>query len=373
MTQSATTSTKVSSDQLRQSLLAIKQLKHRITELESQGGPIAIVGLSTRFPGAASAEAFWQLLQQGRDAITEVPAHRWDVEAYFDPDPDTPGKMYTRHGGFLKQIDCFDAQFFGIAPREAVAMDPQQRLLLELSWEALELAGMAPASLEQTRTGVYVGVGANEYAGLISDATFIGPYSGTGNALNVIAGRVAFVLGLEGPAVAVDTACSSSLVAIHQACQALRAGECDLALAGGVNLLLSPAGMVATCRARMLAADGRCKTFDAAADGYVRSEGCGVVVLKRLSAARRDGDRVLALIRASAVNQDGRSGGLTVPNGPSQRRLIEAALQQAAVAPHEVEYVEAHGTGTSLGDPIEVQALAAALGEGREEGRPLLI
>jgi len=297
------------------------------------------------------------------------------VDAYYDPDPEASGKIYTRFGGFLEGIDQFDPQFFGIAPREAMSMDPQQRLLLEIVWEVLEHAGIAAERLRRSRSSVYVGVGANEYAGLISQGgeAAIDAYFSTGNALNVIAGRVAHALGLQGPAMAVDTACSSSLVAVHLACQTLRSGESDLALACGVNVLLSPHGMIATSKARMLSADGRCKTFDASADGYVRSEGCGAVVLKRLSDAVRDGDRVLAVIRGSAVNQDGRTSGLTVPNGPAQERVIRDALGRAGVAPHEVDYLEAHGTGTALGDPIEVQAAAAALGEGRAAGRPLLI
>ncbi len=337
--------------------------------------PIAIIALACRTPGAGSAEELWELLSEGREAIAEPPPERWDVEAYYDPDPETPGKIYTRYGGFLDRLDRFDAAFFGIAPREAVGMDPQQRLLLEVGWEALERAGVAPHSLAGTRTGVFVGVGGNEYGRLLAaggaeaiDAHFI-----TGNAVNAIAGRVAFVFGLEGPAMAVDTACSSSLVALHQACQALRSGDCDLVLAGGVNVLLTPEGMIAACRARMLAPDGRCKTFDATADGYVRGEGCGVVVLKRLSDALRDGDPLLGVVRGSAVNQDGASSGLTVPNGPSQERVIRAALHQSGCEPAEVDYLEAHGTGTPLGDPIEVQAAAAVFGELREAARPLLL
>ena len=254
-------------------------------------------------------------------------------------------------------------------------MDPQQRLMLEIAWEGLERAGYSPASLRGSRSGVFVGVAANEYSQLLAansvdtiEAHFI-----TGNALNVIAGRVAFVLGLEGPAMAVDTACSASLVAVHQACQALHSGDCDLALAGGVNVLLSPASLIATSRARMLSADGRCKTFDAAANGYARSEGCGILVLKRLSDAERDGDPIRAVIKGTAVNQDGASSGLTVPNGGAQQRLISATLARAGVAGRDVDYLEAHGTGTSLGDPIEVQAAAAVYGAGRDPNRPLLI
>ena len=311
----------------------------------------------------------------GVDAIREIPDDRFDVDEYYDPDPEAPGKIYTRYGGYLEHIDGFDPEFFGISPREAVWMDPQQRLMLEIAWEGLERAGYSPAALRGSRSGVFVGVAANEYSQLLSansvetiEAHFI-----TGNALNVIAGRVAFALGLEGPAMAVDTACSASLVAVHQACQALHSGDCDMALAGGVNVLVSPASIVATSRARMLSADGRCKTFDAAANGYARSEGCGILVLKRLSDAQRDGDQICAVITGSAVNQDGASSGLTVPNGGAQQRLIAAALARAGLVGGDVDYLEAHGTGTSLGDPIEVQAAAAAYGVGRDANRPLLI
>ncbi|ORV36772.1 type I polyketide synthase [Mycobacterium conspicuum] len=337
--------------------------------------PIAIVALACRFPGAPDAEAYWELLSGAVDAIREIPEDRFDVDEYYDPDPEAPGKIYTRYGGYLESIDGFDPEFFNISPREAVWMDPQQRLMLEIAWEGLERAGYAPAALRGSRTGVFVGVAANEYSQLLHansvetlEAHFI-----TGNALNVIAGRVAFALGLEGPAMAVDTACSASLVAVHQACQALHSGDCDMALAGGVNVLVSPASIVATSRARMLSADGRCKTFDAAANGYARSEGCGILVLKRLSDAQRDGDQVCAVIRGTAVNQDGASSGLTVPNGGAQQRLIATALARAGLVGGDVDYLEAHGTGTSLGDPIEVQAAAAAYGIGRDPNRPLLI
>ncbi|MDT5218314.1 MAG: hypothetical protein QOF15_419, partial [Mycobacterium sp.] len=337
--------------------------------------PIAIVAVACRFPGAPDPDAFWDVLSGGVDAIREIPDDRFDIDEYYDPDPEARGKIYTRYGGFLDTIDGFDPEFFGISPREAVWMDPQQRLMLEIAWEGLERAGYSPAALRGSRSGVFVGVAANEYSQLQSgnsvetiEAHFI-----TGNALNVIAGRVAFALGLEGPAMAVDTACSASLVAVHQACQALHSGDCDLALAGGVNVLVSPASMIATSRARMLSSDGRCKTFDAAADGYVRSEGCGILVLKRLSDAERDGDAIRAVIRSSAVNQDGASSGLTVPNGGAQQRLITTALARAGLAGRDVDYLEAHGTGTSLGDPIEVQAAAAVYGAGRDSNRPLLI
>ncbi|MDT5247142.1 MAG: hypothetical protein QOD36_4518, partial [Mycobacterium sp.] len=337
--------------------------------------PIAIVAVSCRFPGAPDPEAFWELLSGGVDAIREVPEDRFDIDEFYDPDPETPGKTYTRFGGFLDGVDGFDPEFFGISPREAVWIEPQQRLMLETVWEGLERAGYAPSTLRGSRTGVFAGVGANEYAHLLSSESVdkIEPYFITGNAINAISGRVAFALGLEGPAVAVDTACSSALVAVHQACQALQSGDCDLALAGGVNVLLSPVTSIAASRARMLSPVGRCKTFDASADGYVRSEGCGILVLKRLSDAVRDGDRVCAVISSSAVNQDGASSGLTVPNGGAQQRLIATALDRAGLEGGDVDYLEAHGTGTPLGDPIEVQAAAAAYGASRDADRPLLM
>ncbi|MCB1290721.1 type I polyketide synthase [Mycolicibacterium sp.] len=337
--------------------------------------PIAIIAVACRFPGSPDADAYWDVLSGGVDAIREIPEDRFDVDEFYDPDQQTPGKIYTREGGYLQRVDEFDPEFFGISPREAVWMDPQQRLMLEIAWEGLERAGYSPASLRGSRTGVFIGVGANEYAHLMSSDSVdnLEPYFITGNALNAVAGRVSFTLGLEGPAVAMDTACSSSLVAVHQATQALHSGDCDMALAGGVNILLSPASMVAASRARMLSPDGRCKTFDAAADGYVRGEGCGVLVLKRLSDAHRDGDRICAVIRSSAVNQDGASSGLTVPNGGAQQRLIASALARAGLLGPDIDYLEAHGTGTPLGDPIEVQAAAAVYGAGRDPDRPLLM
>ena len=337
--------------------------------------PIAIIAVSCRFPGAPNPEAFWDLLSGGVNAIREVPEDRFDIDEFYDPDPDVAGKTYTRFGGFLDGIDGFDPEFFGISPREAVWIEPQQRLMLETVWEGLERAGYSPASLRGSRTGVFAGVAANEYAHLLSAESIdkIEPYFITGNALNAISGRVAFALGFEGPAVAVDTACSSSLVAVHQAVQALHSGDCDLAVAGGVNVLLSPVTVVAASRARMLSPVGQCKTFDASADGYVRSEGCGILVLKRLSDAERDGDRIAAVIPGTAVNQDGASSGLTVPNGGAQQRLISTALARAGLAGGDVDYLEAHGTGTPLGDPIEVQAAGAVYGAARDANRPLLM
>jgi len=341
---------------------------------ETEKEAIAIIGLGCRFPGAEDTEAFWQMLQEGGDAIVEVPSERWDIHTFYDPNPALPGKMNTRWGGFLERVDLFDPHFFGISPREAERMDPQQRLLLEVSWEALENAGQAPDQLAGSHTGVFVGISTSDYSRLQFDApTHIDAYAATGNAYSIAANRLSYVLDLRGPSLAVDTACSSSLVAVHLACQSLRSGECHMALAGGVNLILSPEVNISLSQARMMAANGRCKTFDADADGYVRGEGCGLVVLKRLSDALRDGDRVLALLRGSAINQDGRSNGLTAPNGLSQQAVIRQALENAGVAPSQLSYVEAHGTGTSLGDPIEVESLKAVLMSGRSPDQPCAI
>ena len=338
--------------------------------------PIAIVGMSCRFPGGAnSADAYWELLQAGRDGVSEVPLDRWDVDAWYDPNPDAPGKVVTRYGGFLDQVDQFDPQFFGIAPREAAYMDPQHRLLLEVAWEALEDAAIAPERCREKPVGVFVGISSNEYGELLiaADPASIPYFAGSGNARSVAAGRLSYALGLVGASLSVDTACSSSLVAVHLACQALRNGECELALAGGVNVLLTPTVTVNHSRARMLAPDGRCKTFDAAADGFVRSEGCGLVALQRLDDALADRAGILAVIRGSATNQDGHTSGLTVPHGPSQQSVIAAALQAAGLQPRDIDYVEAHGTGTSLGDPIELNALGAVFGGHRSPDRPLVV
>jgi acyl transferase domain-containing protein/acyl carrier protein len=358
----------------RLALLAY-ELQSRLDKAESErDDPIAIIGLGCRFPGAPDPEAYWKLLEEGRDAISEVPADRWDIDEFYDPDPDAPGRMATRWGGFLDRVDGFDAPFFGISRREAVSMDPQQRLLLEVAWEALENAGQSPRALAGSATGVFVGMSTGDYYGLLRSRGLesVDAYMATGTAHSVAAGRVAYVLGLHGPNLAIDTACSSSLVAIHLACQSLRARECKVALAGGVNLILAPDITVALSKSHMMAPDGRCKAFDASANGFVRGEGCGVIVLKRLSDARADGDTVLAVIRGSAMNQDGRSSGITAPNGASQRQVIRAALAAARVAPADVGYIESHGTGTSLGDPIEAHALAAEFSE-RGADNPLTI
>ncbi|NJK64218.1 MAG: SDR family NAD(P)-dependent oxidoreductase, partial [Synechococcaceae cyanobacterium SM2_3_1] len=339
--------------------------------------PIAVVGMACRFPGdATTPEAFWEKLRQSYDAISEIPAERWDVDAYYDPDPTIPGKSYCRYGGFLKDVDQFDPTFFGISPREAKFIDPQHRLLLEVSWEALERAGQIPNRLQGSPTGVFVGITLNDYSTMIQfagESESAQAFGVTGGPLNAAAGRISYTFGLTGPAVAVDTACSSSLVAIHQACQSLRLGECEMALAGGVNLILTPGSMIATAQAQMLSVDGHCKTFDARADGIGRGEGCGVLVLKRLSDALREGDPIQAVIRSSAVNQDGPSSGFTVPNGQSQQELIRRALAQANLEPQEISYIEAHGTGTSLGDPIEVTALGEIFGKVHSPQEPLFI
>ncbi|WP_423395908.1 amino acid adenylation domain-containing protein [Burkholderia sp. LMG 21824] len=358
---------------------ALDELRLRRAEIAAlrsdRNEPIAVIGMACRFPGRSDTpDAFWQLLDGARDAVTEVPGERWDIDRYYDPDPAAPGKMATRHGAFLERVDQFDAAFFGIAPREATYLDPQQRLLLEVAWEALENAHLAPERFRQSATGVYVGITCFDHAIQVSNASMpSSSYAGTGSALNMAAGRLSFVLGLTGPSMAIDTACSSSLVCLHLACESLRSRETGMALAGGVNLMLSPEVMVSFSQARMLSPDGRCKTFDAAADGYVRGEGCGMVVLKRLADALADGDRVLGIVRGTAVDQGGAGGGLTVPSRDSQERVIRRALNQAGLAPGDVSYVEAHGTGTSLGDPIEVEALAGVYGAGRAANEPLVI
>jgi acyl transferase domain-containing protein/7-keto-8-aminopelargonate synthetase-like enzyme len=334
--------------------------------------PIAVVGMACRFPGGATPDAFWDFLARGGDAIQEIPPERWDVDAYYDPDPEARGKMYTRWGAFIPDFDQFSASFFGISPREAQYMDPQQRQLLEVHWEALESAGIVPQRLAQQQVGVFVGVGTTDYGDLQAALGAMGAdaYNGTGGSHAAAAGRLSYLLGVRGPSLAVDTACSSSLVSVHLAIMSLRSGESDIALASGVNLNFAPDVFISLCKAKMLSPDGHCKAFDARANGYVRGEGCGVLVLKRLSDALADGDNIVALLRGSATNHNGRSSGLTVPSGPAQQEVIRSALRNAGVDPSEVSFIEAHGTGTAVGDPIEAGALGAVFA-GRPE--PLLV
>ena len=337
--------------------------------------PIAIIGMGCRLPGGVTTpEQYWQLLMSDSDAIEVVPASRWNVEESYDVDPAVAGKASTKWGGFVSQVAGFDAAFFNISPREAMYMDPQQRLLMESCWEALENAHIRPSSLSGTATGVFVGIGNSDYERLrVHSENPNDPYTGTGNALCISANRISYFLNTHGPSHAIDTACSSSLVAVHQACISLRTGESSLALVGGVNLILTPDVNITFSKARMMAADGRCKTFDEAADGYVRGEGCGIFVLKRLADAEKDGDPILAVVRGSGVSQDGRSNGLTAPHGPSQELAIKNALNQAKLQAKDIQYVEAHGTGTPLGDPIEIGALSHVYGAERSKKNPLYV
>lgn len=352
---------------MKQALQAIQKLQARISELESgQNEPIAVVSMACKFPGNINnTRELWDSLLKSQDAIIEVPENRWNADDFFDTDPEVPGKMYTKLGGFLDEIDQFDPAFFGISPREAASMDPHQRLLLQTTWEAFENGGFDLNALYGSKTGVYVGISNFEYgANLIwpANPADITSYSGTGGSLGVTAGRLSYTFGFTGPSMIIDTACSSSLVTTHLAMQSLRLGECDVAISAGVNLIFGPQTHINFCKAKMLAPDGHCKTFSDDADGYARGEGVGVIVLKRLSDAEKDGDNILAVLRGSAINQDGPSGGLTVPNGPSQVKVIKSALQNAAIDPSDIGYIEAHGTGTALGDPIEISSIEKVFG-----------
>jgi acyl transferase domain-containing protein/aryl carrier-like protein len=360
-------------DRMREAVRTIQALRRRVEDLSAaRNPPIAVIGMACRFPGADTPAALWNQLATGRDAVGPIPADRWDAEAWHSPDPDAPGRIAFREAGFIADVDAFDAPRFGIAPREAAGMDPQHRLLLELAWQALEAAALKPDALGGSATGVFLGLNAGDHLqAVMTDPARLGTHALAGAVASLAAGRIAYALGLNGPALVVDTACSSSLVATHLAVQALRRRECDMALAGGAHLMLAPQVSVALSRARMMAPDGRCKAFDASADGFGQGEGGGMVVLKRLADAEAAGDPVLAVIRGSALNQDGRSAGITAPSLGAQQAVIRAALSDAGLAPADIDAIEAHGTGTALGDPVELHALAAVFGQGRT--RPLRV
>ncbi|WP_197094187.1 beta-ketoacyl synthase N-terminal-like domain-containing protein, partial [Nonomuraea sp. SBT364] len=364
---------------LKRATVELAQTRRRLAEVEERHDePIAVIGMACRYPGGSgTTEGYWDLLREGRHAVREVPSTRWDIDDYYDPDPRAPGGIYTRYGTFLDDVAGWDADFFGLSPREALRMDPQQRMLLELAWEGLENAGLSPSRVRGSRTGVMVGfMDTLQYGRLQMERqgrdALSDPYLGQGAIPSVAAGRIAYQLDLIGPTLTVDTACSSSLIAVHLAAQALRRGECDLALAAGASLSLHPTLYIQACAGLMMCSDGRCKTFDESADGYVMGEGGGLVVLEPLSKALANGRRIRAVLRGSAVNQDGRSNGLTAPSRKAQADVITRALAAARVTPGEIDYVEAHGSGTHLGDAIELSALHDVFG-GRSAERPLRV
>src|SRR5882757_7366117 len=338
---------------------------------------IAIIGVGCRFPGSVSSkDSLWKLLVEGREGIIEVPPDRWNVERYYDAEPGVAGKSIALRGGFIDAIDQFDPQFFGISPREAPYVDPQHRLLLETAWEAIEDAGLVLDFERGADLGVFVGISHNDYQGIQStsfDHFSIGPHTPTGSAHSIAANRISYCLNLRGPSVAMDTACSSALTAVHAACEHIWAGRGDVALAGGVTVMISPGGFIGFSQASMLSPDGKCKAFDASADGFVRGEGAGMVLLKRLSQAIADGDPIHGVIIGTALNQDGHTNGISLPSAEAQARLVRAACIDAGIAPSRIGFVEAHGTGTAVGDPIEAHALADALCADRPEDAPLLI
>jgi len=359
--------------------ISFKKTQNKLAELENaRKEPIAIIGMGCRFPGGSeNPEAFWNMLINGRNGRSEIPRERWDIEKYYDPDPYEPGKMHTRWASFLSDsiLSQFDVSFFGISPKESETLDPQQRLLLEVSWEAFENAGIAVDHLRDKQVGVYVGICSDDLKAALfgSDLNEVNQYTLTGISFSCASGRLSYFMNLNGPNFAVDTACSSSMVALDLACQGLRNNKADMALVAGVNLLMTPSAFVYFTKLGALSPDGRCKTFDASADGFARSEGCGAIVLKRLSDALSDGDNILALVRGTAVNHDGASSSLTAPNGLSQQQVIYQALDDADIRPEEVDYVEAHGTGTALGDSIEVSALDAVYGKSHDRENPLMV
>ena len=338
---------------------------------------IAIIGIGCRFPGGVDdCESFWKLLVEGREGVCDVPADRWNVERFYDPEPGLHGKSIAKRGGFVEGIDRFDPQFFGISPREAAHIDPQQRLLLETAWEAIEDAGMVLDFENGTDVGVFVGISHNDYQGIQhtpTDRTGISAHTPTGSAHSIAANRISYCLNLSGPSIAVDTACSSALTAVHLACEHILAGRCRSAMAGGVTVMINPDGFIGFSQAGMLSPEGKCKAFDASANGFVRGEGAGMVLMKRLSDALADGDPIYAVILGTAVNQDGHTNGISLPSPEAQARLVRDACVDAGVAPSGIGFVEAHGTGTAVGDPIEAHALAEALCVDRPAGEPLLI